>query len=62
MNKDIKINVAKTLHISPSAFFEGEVKHFGGDGAVSWFIFVGLVGGVVDFSLWCVINDQEELE
>jgi len=24
MNKDIKVNVAKTLHISPSAFFEGK--------------------------------------
>ena len=34
MDKNIKINVAKTLHISPSAFFEGEVKHFGGDGAM----------------------------
>ena len=34
MDKLIKINVAKTLNISPQAFFEGEVKHFGGDGAM----------------------------
>ena len=34
MDKNIKVNVAKTLHISPSAFFGGEVKHFGGDGAM----------------------------
>ena len=34
MDKLIKINVAKTLNISPHAFFEGEVKHFGGDGAM----------------------------
>lgn len=34
MNKYIKINVAKTLNVSPGNFYEGEVKRFGGDGAM----------------------------
>lgn len=29
MNKDIKINVAKTLNVSPNSFFEGEVTAVG---------------------------------
>lgn len=53
MNKDIKVNVAKTLNINPNAFFEGDVTALG-NGAMILFKkrFIGR-------KVYIIVRDEE---